>query len=85
MTYYAAEREAGEGGGGRWGECKQHRTEVSLQWEGLPAAWEKYLPWQHLHHPAVVAGMPRGEKRTPLKILSPFTKAGNLIKENWMQ
>ena len=70
VTYYAAERERERER--ERGKCKQNRTEVSLQWEGLPAAWEKYLPWQHLHHPAGVAGMPRGEKRTPLKILSSF-------------
>lgn len=46
-----------------------NRTEVSLHWEGL-AAWEKYLLWQLLHHPAGVAEMLQGEKRTLLKIPS---------------
>lgn len=50
-------------------EGNGNRTEVSLHWDGL-AAWERDLPWQLLHHPAGVAEMLQGEKRTLLKIPS---------------
>lgn len=41
-------------------------------WKVFQQRGRKYLPWQLLHHLAGVAGMPRREKRTLLKIPSPI-------------